>query len=239
MRRKKKKKSIIRKLFVFVLTCFIFISAFVVGIGWVKYEAVTRKCPLDDAISQIKEKENYTNIDDISLTFINAMVAVEDRRFYKHNGVDVIGIARAFAKNVKDKTLSEGGSCITQQLAKNMYFINDNTLSRKIAEIFISVELEKKLSKKEILELYFNVIYYGSGYYNIYDASMGYFNKTPAKISDYEATLLAGIPNAPSVYSLKNNPDLAKQRQKTVVNAMVDMKYLTNAEAKTVLARNK
>lgn len=239
MRRKKKKKSIIRKLFVFVLTCFIFISAFVVGIGWVKYEAVTRKCPLDDAISQIKEKENYTNIDDISLTFINAMVAVEDRRFYKHNGVDVIGIARAFAKNVKDKNLTEGGSCITQQLAKNMYFINDNTLSRKIAEIFISVELEKKLSKKEILELYFNVIYYGSGYYNIYDASMGYFNKTPAKISDYEATLLAGIPNAPSVYSLKNNPDLAKQRQKTVVNAMVDMKYLTNAEAKTVLARNK
>ena len=237
--RRKKKKSFFRKIFVFIFACFIFVSAFVVGIGWVKYEAVTKELSIDEAIAQIKAKENYTNIDDISLTFINAMVAVEDRRFYMHNGVDVIGIARAFAKNIKDKNLTEGGSCITQQLAKNMYFINDNTLSRKIAEIFISVELEKKLSKKEILELYFNVIYYGSGYYNIYDASMGYFNKTPAKISDYEATLLAGIPNAPSVYSLKNNPDLAKQRQKTVVNAMVDMKYLTNAEAKTVLARNK
>lgn len=237
--RRKKKKSFFRKIFVFIFACFIFVSAFVVGIGWVKYEAVTKELSIDEAIAQIKAKENYTNIDDISLTFINAMVAVEDRRFYMHNGVDVIGIARAFAKNIKDKNLTEGGSCITQQLAKNMYFINDNKLSRKIAEIFISVELEKKLSKKEILELYFNVIYYGSGYYNIYDASMGYFNKTPAKISDYEATLLAGIPNAPSVYSLKNNPDLAKQRQKTVVNAMVDMKYLTNAEAKTVLARNK
>ena len=236
--RRKKKKSFFRKIFVFIFACFIFVSAFVVGIGWVKYEAVTKELSIDEAIAQIKAKENYTNIDDISLTFINAMVAVEDRRFYMHNGVDVIGIARAFAKNIKDKNLTEGGSCITQQLAKNMYFINDNTFSRKIAEIFISVELEKKLSKKEILELYFNVIYYGSGYYNIYDASMGYFNKTPAKISDYEATLLAGIPNAPSVYSLKNNPDLAKQRQKTVVNAMVDMKYLTHSEARDILARN-
>ena len=236
--RRKKKKSFFRKIFVFIFACFIFVSAFVVGIGWVKYESVTKELSIDEAIAQIKAKENYTNIDDISLTFINAMVAVEDRRFYMHNGVDVIGIARAFAKNIKDKNLTEGGSCITQQLAKNMYFINDNTFSRKIAEIFISVELEKKLSKKEILELYFNVIYYGSGYYNIYDASMGYFNKTPAKISDYEATLLAGIPNAPSVCSLKNNPDLAKQRQKTVVNAMVDMKYLTHSEARVILARN-
>ena len=236
--RRKKKKSFFRKIFVFIFACFIFVSAFVVGIGWVKYEAVTKELSIDEAIAQIKAKENYTNIDDISLTFINAMVAVEDRRFYMHNGVDVIGIARAFAKNIKDKNLTEGGSCITQQLAKNMYFINDNTFSRKIAEIFVSVELEKKLSKKEILELYFNVIYYGSGYYNVYDASMGYFNKTPAKISDYEATLLAGIPNAPSVYSLKSNPDLAKQRQKTVVNAMVDMKYLTLSEARTILARN-
>lgn len=239
MKRKRKKKSFIRKIFAFIFACIIFISAFVAGIGWVKYKAVTKELSLDDAIVRIKAKENYTNIDNISLTFINAMVAVEDRRFYKHNGVDIIGIARAFAKNVKDKTLSEGGSCITQQLAKNMYFVNDNTFSRKIAEIFISIELEKKLSKKEILELYFNVIYYGSGYYNIYDATMGYFNKTPSGISDYEATLLAGIPNAPSVYSLKKNPDLAKQRQKTVVNAMVDMKYLTNAEANSILSRNK
>lgn len=239
MRRKKKKKSFVKKFFVFIFACIIFISAFIVGIGWVKYEAVTKELSLDEAIAQIKVKENYTNIDDISLAFINAMVAVEDRRFYKHNGVDIIGIARAFAKNVKYKTLSEGGSCITQQLAKNMYFINDNTFSRKIAEIFISVNLEKKLSKKEILELYFNVIYYGSGYYNIFDATMGYFNKTPDKISDYEATLLAGIPNAPSVYSLKNNPDLAKQRQKTVVNAMVDMEYLTDSEANSILSRNK
>lgn len=238
MKMKRKKKSLIKKFFVFIFSCVISISAFVVGIGWVKYEAVTKELTVNDAIAQIKAKENYTNIDDISLTFINAMVAVEDRRFYKHNGVDVIGIARAFVKNVKDKTLSEGGSCITQQLAKNMYFINDNTFSRKIAEIFVSVKLEKMLSKKEILELYFNVIYYGSGYYNIYDASMGYFNKTPIKISDYEATLLAGIPNAPSVYSLKNNPDLAKQRQRTVVSAMVDMKYLTDSEARAILSRN-
>lgn len=239
MKRKKKKNSFIKKIFIFVLACIIFASAFVMGIGWIKYKEVTKRLSVDDAIAQVRATENYTKIDNISLTFINAMVAVEDRRFYKHNGVDIIGIARAVAKNIKDKTLSEGGSCITQQLAKNMYFINDNTFSRKIAEVFISIKLEKKLSKKEILELYFNVIYYGSGYYNIYDATMGYFNKTPAKISDYEATLLAGIPNAPSVYSLKNNPDLAKQRQKTVVKSMVEMRYLTEIEASAILSRNK
>ena len=116
-----------------------------------------------------------------------------------------------------------------------MYFINDNTLTRKIAEIFVAVELEKIYSKKEILELYFNSIYYGSGYYNIADATYGYFGKSPYDISDYEATLLAGIPNAPSVYSLDNNPHLAKQRQKRVVEAMLSVNYLTQEEADAIL----
>ena len=89
---------------------------------------------------------------------------------------------------------------------------------------------------EKILELYFNVIYYGSGYYSVGEASEGYFGKKPSELTDYEATLLAGIPNAPSVYSLDNNPTLAKKRQKTVVNAMVDMKYLTKEEAQEILS---
>ena len=115
--------------------------------------------------------------------------------------------------------------------------MNDDTLTRKIAEIFTAAELEKTFSKKEILALYFNVIYYGSGYYNIGDASQGYFGKKPYDLTDYEATLLAGLPNAPSAYSPDKNPDLAKKRQKKVVDAMVRMKYLTREEANVILAK--
>lgn len=227
----------IKKLIIFILCIAVFVSGFFVGIGWVKYKNATEDLPLEEAVLLIKSQENFTKFDDISLHFINAMVAVEDRRFYKHHGVDIIGIARAMSENIKSKSMQEGGSCITQQLAKNIYFINDNTLSRKIAEIFVAVELEKKYNKKEILELYFNKIYYGSGYYNVHDASVGYFNKKPAKLTRYESTLLAGIPNAPSVYSLKNNPDLAKQRQKKVVEAMLEAGYLTDVEAAGILAQ--
>lgn len=236
-RKRRKRRSIFRKFILFVLLLVIIAASLLTGIGWLKYKKVTTTLSLDDAIDTIRSQKNYTSIDDMSLTFVNAMVAVEDRRFYEHNGYDILGIFRAVTNNVKQKTLSEGGSCITQQLAKNIYFMSDNTISRKVAEIFVAVELEKKLSKKEILELYFNVIYYGSGYYNIYDASKGYFNKEPGELTDYESTLLAGIPNAPSVYSLKNNSELAKQRQKKVVNAMVSERYLTEEEANAILAK--
>lgn len=226
----------IKKLFTSVLLLIFIASAVVIAGGWGKYKQAVKQLPLSVAVSNIKNTESFTQFSDISLTFVNAMVAVEDRRFYQHKGVDFIGVCRAMVNNIQKKSFVEGGSCITQQLAKNIYFMNDNSLSRKIAEIFVAVDIEKALSKKEILELYFNVIYYGSGYYNIADASIGYFGKKPADLTDYEATLLAGIPNAPSVYSLNNNPDLAKKRQKTVINAMVSMKYLTREEADILIS---
>jgi len=230
-------KKFIRKVFTLLLL-FVFVSVgLFVAAGWIKYKKVTSNIPLDAAIEKIKNTENYTTSDKISETFINAMVAVEDKRFFQHKGIDIIGVIRAIGKNVKEKSLAEGGSGITQQLAKNLYFINDNTFTRKIAEVFVAIELEKRMTKDEILELYFNVIYYGSGYYNIYDASNGYFKKMPNELNDYEATLLAGIPNAPSVYSLKNNPNLAKKRQIIVVNAMVSMNYLTKDEADAIIAQ--
>ena len=228
---------LIKKLLFYVLLIIFIAVSILTACGWGKYNQATSQLSIEDAAKNIKTNETFTPIDDVSLTFVNAIVAVEDRRFYQHKGVDVIGLGRAIKKNIKEKSFVEGGSCITQQLAKNIYFMNDNTLSRKIAEIFVAMELEKVFSKKEILELYFNVIYYGSGYYNIYDASQGYFSKTPYNLTDYEATLLAGIPNAPSIYSLKNNPELAKKRQKTVVKAMVDMKYLSQEEANSILSQ--
>lgn len=129
----------------------------------------------------------------------------------------------------------EGGSTITQQLAKNLYFPQDNTLERKIAEVFMAFHIEDEINKDEILELYFNCIYYGSGYYCVYDASVGYFGKEPSEMNDYEATLLAGVPNAPSVYSPKVNPELAHRRQEKVVSTMAECGYLTEDECDDIL----
>lgn len=226
----------IKKVFGTVFLIIFIAAAVIIALGYGKYNQAIGLLPIDEAAKNIRSDDSFTPIEDISPTFKNAMVAVEDRRFYKHKGVDIIGIGRAIKTNIEKRSLSEGGSCITQQLAKNIYFMHDSSLSRKIAEVMIALKLEKEFSKDEILELYFNVIYYGSGYYNIADASRGYFGKSPYDLTDYEATLLAGIPNAPSVYSLDNNPDLAKKRQKTVIDAMVDMDYMTEEWAEELLS---
>lgn len=220
-----------------VLTLALLIGVGLVAAGYGKYKQAVSQLSIEDAVKKIQTYSSYTELADINPTFKDAMVCVEDRRFYEHKGVDVKGIIRAFKSNFEKKTFAEGGSTITQQLAKNIYFINDDSLTRKVAESFVAFKLETKFSKDEILELYFNNIYYGSGYYRIRDASVGYFGKEPAKMSDYEATLLAGIPNAPSVYSLDNNPDLAKQRQKTVVEAMVENGKLSEEDADRILSQ--
>lgn len=227
--------KLIKKLFRFILLLIIITVTVIIAGGYGKYKQAVGQLTIEDAVKKIESDVQFTHYDEISETFLKAMVAVEDRRFYSHRGVDIIGIGRAIKKNFEDRRLSEGGSCITQQLAKNIYFMHDNSFSRKIAEVMIAISIEKKYSKEEILELYSNVIYYGSGYYGIGEAAKGYFGKKPSELTDYEATLLAGIPNAPSVYSLNNNPDLAKKRQKTVLEAMVDMEYLTRQEAEEIL----
>lgn len=229
--------KLIKRFFRLIIIILLLCAALIVYLGKEKYERVTEEMPLTDAVEEIKSKENYTKIENISPMLIDAIVSVEDKRFYIHNGIDVLGIGRAIYNNLKLKTLSEGGSSITQQLAKNIYFINDkdNTLTRKVAELFIAKDLEKEYSKNEILELYFNNIYYGSGYYSVYDASKGYFGKTPIELNSYEATLLAGVPNAPSVYSPKVNPVLSHKRQKKVIEAMVKNDKLTKEEANEIL----
>ena len=128
--------------------------------------------------------------------------------------------------------LGEGGSTITQQVAKNLYFITeDDFISRKIAEIFVAFDLENNYSKDDILEFYINTIYFGDGYYGIKEASNGYYKKDPKDLNLYESTLLAGVPNAPSVYAPTVNPDLAKSRQGKVIRSMIEYGYLTEEEA--------
>lgn len=202
--------------------------------GYDKYKAALESRPLSDVITELKGKENYTQYEDVPEIY-KALVAVEDRRFYKHNGFDVIGSARAIYNDIKAWELLEGGSTIAQQLAKNLYFPNDHTIQRKIAEIFMALKIEDEYEKEDVLEFYVNGIYYGSGYYSIYDASIGYYDKEPKDMTDYECTLLVGIPNAPSVYSLNNRPDLARQRQKKVIDCMVEVEYITEDEGKEIL----
>lgn len=225
----------IKRLFWLCLVILCVIAGVKIKDGYDKYIDALANRPLNEVITELRNKENYTSYDDVPEIYYKALVAVEDRRFYKHNGFDIVGIGRAIYNDIKAKELLEGGSTISQQLAKNLYFPQDNTLDRKIAEIFMAMRLEREYSKQDILEFYVNGIYYGSGYYCIYDASKGYFKKEPKDMTDYECTLLVGIPNAPSVYSLNNRPDLAKQRQEKVIECMVDVEYISQEEAEDII----
>ena len=137
--------------------------------------------------------------------------------------------------NVKEKRLAEGGSTITQQLAKNTYFTQKKEFTRKIAEIFMAREFENSLSKEEIFEIYVNTMYFGDGYYCIADAAEGYFDKEVSQMNLHEATLLAGIPNAPSVYSPNANPELSRQRHSQVIRQMVKYNYLEESKGEELL----
>lgn len=233
----------LKKLILFTLLV-LFAGAAVVGgrliwQGYQIYKQVTGEESLSEKVAEIRANPHYTTLDELPQTYKDAVVAVEDSRFYKHGGLDLISTGRAVVINLREGELAEGGSTITQQLAKNMYFTQEKKFLRKVAELFVAFDLERDYTKDEILELYLNTIYFGSGYYCVYDAAEGYFGKEPSQMTDYESTLLAGIPNAPSVYSLTNSPELAAQRQKTVLECMVQQDYITQEQADEILAEGK
>ena len=172
-------------------------------------------------LPQLREQEDYTKIDDMPQIYLKAVVSVEDHRFYKHFGIDVISIGRAFVNDIKQMKFVEGGSTITQQLAKNIYFTQDKKIVRKVVEIFMAFSIESNYNKDEILELYLNTSYFGNGFYSVKSASLGYFNKLPKDMNDSESIMLAGIPNAPSLYNPIQNKNLAIERQRQVINKMI------------------
>lgn len=227
--------TVISVVFAIVLLLTSALAVFYIMPGYKAYKTAVAEVPIEEMIQSVREKENYTTLDEIPQIYKNAVIAVEDHRFYKHGAFSVTSIMRAVLVNIRSRKAVEGGSTITQQVAKNLYFEMDKTLTRKFSELFVAIELEKKCSKDEILEIYINSIYYGSGYYSIYDASMGYFGVEPKDLNDYQATLLAGLPNAPSVYSINNNTPLTYQRQRQVINAMVEYGYLTQNKANEIL----
>ena len=227
--------KVIKNIIFVVIVVSISIGLLVVGNGYDMYKKSIEETSVEDKIAEIKDKENYTNFSELPQMYKNAVIAVEDHRFYKHNGIDIIAIGRSAFNDIKTMSFVEGGSTVTQQLAKNIYFTQEKKIERKIAEVFMSFEIEKNYNKDEILELYLNTSYFGEGCYTVKEASRKYFGKEPKEMTDYEAILLAGIPNAPSVYAPTKNPELAKQRQKQVMNKMIKYDYLTQEEADKIL----
>ena len=230
-------KNLFRLIKHFVL-CVIIVCAVIIGFitykGYHMYQEVISQTNLEEKVEQIQSSKQYVSIDEIPKDFKDAIIAVEDHRFYTHMGIDPIALSRAIITNIKTLSFAEGGSTITQQLAKNMYFSQKKELSRKIAEVFVVMELEKKYPKDKILEMYMNVVYFGDGLYGIREASLGYFDKEPKDLTKEECTLLAGLPNAPSVYALSNQTNLSYERQIQVIDAMVKYHFMDSEEAKEI-----
>jgi penicillin-binding protein 1A len=160
-----------------------------------------------------------------------AFIAIEDRRFYSHYGVDPLGILRAAVTNVLHRGVSQGGSTLTQQLAKNLFLTQERTLQRKLQEVELAVWLERKHSKAEILELYLNRVYFGSGAYGVEAAAQRYFGKSAKNVTLAEAAMLAGLVKSPSRLAPNRNPEGAEKRAQIVLTAMADAKFITDAQA--------
>ena len=203
--------------------------------GYSLYAEALEEKALEQRVAEQRAQPGYTEWEDLPETYIQAVIAVEDHRFYEHGGIDLLAMGRALWNDLRTWSFAEGGSTITQQLAKNLCFSQEKSIVRKVAEVFAAWDLERRYSKDEILELYVNSIYFGSGCYNVGSASETYFGKEPKDMTDSECTMLAGIPNAPSVYDPTANPDLALQRQRQVVERMVAEEFLTDGQAAAIL----
>ncbi len=231
-------KKLFKTIFIIVIVSIAILACvfgYLIHVGKQSFDEAIAKKPLDEMVSEIQSKENYVSLSELPQEYLDAIIAVEDRRFYTHKGIDMISIGRAIYKNISQKALVEGGSTITQQLAKNTYFSQSKDFKRKIAEMFMAKEYEKQLDKNTILELYINTMYFGNGYYSVKEATHGYFGKEPSEMNLYDSTILAGIPNAPSVYAPTKNVNLTVQRQAQVIYKMLKYGYITGEQARTLL----
>ena len=231
--------NIIKK--IIKLNIFLFISFIVVLIGLYTYAFFSPKLDIktsnniqiydkDDDLITLGSTSSWTKLDDISPYFINAVLSVEDKNFYHHHGFDYFRIVKAMIENVKNKSIVQGASTISQQYIKNLYLNFDKTWKRKLEEAMLTLELEVHYNKDEILEGYLNTINYGQGNYGITSASMYYFGKSPKNLSLEESLMLAGIPKNPSNYNPISNYDECIKRAKVVAKAMLNNKLITNKE---------
>lgn len=212
--------KLLKKLLALMIVLFLLACGYLGYKGYQDYETALSAMSMEAMEQKIQSIGNYTKLENLPETYVKAVLAVEDKRFYRHFGIDLIATCRAFVNDIKAMAPVEGGSTITQQLAKNQYFSQEKKVTRKIAELFMAFKMEQSFTKDQILEMYVNSIFFGNNYYCVGDASIGYFGKLPAQMNDDECTMLAGIPNAPSVYNPVVNPELARQRQQQVIRKM-------------------
>ncbi len=227
--------KIIKIIILVIILIAIFFCGYFIYDGYKLYKSAIETQSIEEKIQYIRNKDNYIKYDEIPEDYLNAVIAVEDKRFKEHFGIDIYSIGRALISNFENKKIVGGGSTITQQLAKNMYFEQKKKLTRKVAEAFVALNLEEDYTKEDIIELYVNIIYYGDGYYGLRDATQGYFGKDIDELNLNEMTLLAGIPNAPSVYQLSNDSDYTYQRQIVVIRAMENEGYLSKDDAENLI----
>lgn len=236
------------KWFLGTLLMLILLGAIGAGLGYLYYEKdlpnvralknVKLQAPLQvlskdgELIAIFGEKRrDPITYDEIPQVVINAVIATEDSRFYEHHGVDPIGILRALIIGIENKgKFSQGGSTITQQVAKNYFLNSDKKLERKAKEAILALRMEKELTKNEIITLYLNMIYFGSRSYGIGAAAQTFFGKPADKLTLTEAALLAGLPNAPSAYNPIFYPEKALARRNWVLHRMLDQKFITEAQ---------
>lgn len=226
----------IKRIILLLIVVIIIIGSILALNGKKMYDEAISKISLSDTVNKIRNDKTYVKLEDLPQDYINAIIAVEDHRFRDHGAIDFIAIGRALWVNISNFNLREGGSTITQQVAKNLFFITEKDVAtRKVAEIFAAFDLEKNYSKDDILELYVNTIYFGDGYYGIKEACNGYLDIEPSEMTLYDCTMMAGIPNAPSVYAPTANPELTRSRQKKVISDMVEYGYLSQEQADKLL----
>jgi len=201
---KETNKKIFKKIFLAIIIVLTLSLISIIPIsfkGYRMYEAAIRETTIQEKVFEIKSDESYVTIKEISPLFLLGVLESEDQSFYRHNGIDYKSTSRAIINNFKARKIVEGGSTLTQQLAKNLYFTFEKKFERKIAEIFVVRRLEKQLSKNDILELYCNIAYFGEGNYGIREATIFYFDKSPNDLSAEEAKMLVKTLKSPSYYN--------------------------------------
>lgn len=223
-------KTLRRLLLIFVLIACTAGSIFVFY-SYRQYEALLAQEPLSQAVQRARSMKGYVTYQEISPHFIDALVATEDRRFFERRGFDFRAFFRAVLVNYESGALKEGGSTIPQQVGKLLYYDHKQTLSEKIEQVMLMYDLERAYTKEEIFELYANLTPYGDGIIGVANASNAYFKVRPNKLTYPQASLLAGLPQAPSAYAPRHHFDRAKLRQKKVLQNCVDVEYITQKEA--------
>ena len=226
-------KRFVIRLLSCLLAAALFVGVVICGIlgvqGWQLYRSTVAQKPITGLYEEISARPGFAGCDQLPQSYIDAVLSVEDSRFEKHHGIDPLAIVRALWTDLRTHSMAEGGSTLTQQLAKNELFTQEKRMARKAAEMFAARDLEDYYTKQQIFEMYVGSSYFGNQWYGVAEAAKGYFGKSPEELTSAECVVLAGLPNAPSVYAA--NGELARKRAMVVVDRMEGNHKLTHTQA--------